>query len=297
MTYSYPNTLQNRHSYATLAQLKNVSWLNITDTLSDVGLLDILETVSKEADRKCNRFFYLCEDTRYFDGGATRMILDDDLYSLTALNVDPTGSGTYSLSYDPTATPPDFYMYPLNRTPTTTLEINWNGSQGTFYAGFRHNVQIQGVWGHGPDPYQNPFNDSGVSLNTGGITAVATTITLATGLVVNFSTGMTLRLETEQMYVLGVSTDTLSVLRGTMGTTAAAHLAGVEIYIAQYLQAVERACLLMAKELYNARMIVGGAPTGNDVAGTSNNNAGDKSEAAKLLRPFKRERFVSFVGD
>ena len=38
MTYSYPNTLQNRHSYATLAQLKNVSWLNITDTLSDVGL-------------------------------------------------------------------------------------------------------------------------------------------------------------------------------------------------------------------------------------------------------------------
>lgn len=392
MVYSYPATLQNRHSYATLSQLKDVSWLNITDVLSDVGLLEVLEEASKQVDRYCNRFFYLCEDTRYFDGRADKIILDDDLYSFAAMNIDPTGSGLYQLSYSPTNAPPDFFLYPLNRTPTTTLEINWNGQYGTFYAGFRHNVQIQGVWGHGPDTYQDAWLDSGNNIGTtplgatdtttqfvslppyaivqnGGATISSSPLNLVYGLntpivtsigtgvlnitvpagmivicrsnpgssvtvlnpwtwigplveaeaialvagtptdIINLTVvsanlyvlqpGMTIRVDSEQMYVLAVDyvNAVVTLQRGTMGTTAATHIAATEIYIAQYPQNVVRATLIIAKALYNARLAYGGAPTaGNSIFGEKN-KGGDSSEVDALLRPYKRERSSLWVGD
>ena len=293
MVYTYPSTLENRHSYATLAQLKDPGWLNITDTLSDTTLLSILETASKAIDTYCHRFFYLCEDTRYFDGKSAVMILDDDLYSLTAMKVDPTGSGSFDLTYDPTITPPDFYMYPLNRTPTTTLEINWNGQYGTFYAGFRSNVQIQGVWGHGPDVYQNAFEDSGYALKDAITTTYLPTVDILNPL--NLSPGMTIRIDKEQMYILTVvpASNDITVQRATMGTTGVSHLVSTEIYVAQYPQAVVRATLIKASQLYKSRL--GGSGTvGNAITGEAKTE--EDKEMEKLLKPYIRERVATWVG-
>jgi hypothetical protein len=305
----YP-TLQNRHSYATLVQLKDPGWLNITDAVSDATLLSLLEESSKRCDRACNRFFYLCNDTRYFDGKASVIILDDDLYQLIAMNVDPTGSGQYSLSYSATNTPADIFLYPLNRTPTTTIEVNWNGQYGTFYAGFRHNIQIQGVWGHGPDVYNNAFEDSGISASlTADQTNAFTgkfpitfwsptawyTLQLSGGKSGKLAAGMTIMVDQEMMYVLQVyyQSDTVLLQRATMGTMLDSH-SSAEIYVAQYPADVNRACLIIAKDEYNKRLSSGGS-VGNAVTGTDKAPLGN--EADGLLKPYKRERVATWVGD
>ena len=225
--------------------------------------------------------------------------------------VDPTGSGQYSLSYSATNTPPDMFLYPLNRTPTTTIEVNWNGQYGTFYAGMRSNIKIQGIWGHGPDVYNNAFEGSGIALST-DMTADQTnaftykfpitfwaptawyTQQLPSGSASKLAAGMTIMIDDEMMYVLQVfpSLDLVLLQRATMGTTLAAH-ARSEIYVSQYPADVNRACLLMAKDEYNKRLSSGGS-VGNTVTGTDNAPQGD---ALKLLLPYRRERTASWVGD
>jgi len=69
------------------------------------------------------------------------------------------------------------------------------------------------------------------TLNESGFDDTETDLTLPTGHAVRFAVGDTIRLENETMKVTAVdtSTEVLTVTRGTLGTSAAAHLTGTEV--------------------------------------------------------------------
>jgi hypothetical protein len=97
------------------------------------------------------------------------------------------------------------------------------------------------------------------------------------------------------MYVLQVyyQSDTVLLQRATMGTMLDSH-SSAEIYVAQYPADVNRACLIIAKDEYNKRLSSGGS-VGNAVTGTDKAPLGN--EADGLLKPYKRERVATWVGD
>jgi hypothetical protein len=68
----------------------------------------------------------------------------------------------------------------------------------------------------------------------------------------NLSAGQTIKIENELMYLTSVIVNTLTVVRGVNGTTAAAHAAAA-ISITAYPQPIVLACLMQVGRLYRRR--------------------------------------------
>ncbi len=284
------------NTYGNLTQLKSVGWLNISGTTYDTDLLAIMEGASREIDKYCRRWFYTYEGIRYYDGAASRLIVEDDIYSVTTLLVDKDGDGVYETTYNLTTVPVDAYLYPLNITPKTRLEINPYGNQGHFGSGFRNNVKVTGVFGHGADWPATPYLDSGAVVNTGGITSSALTHALATGKGASFAVGQTVRLDSEQLYISGISTDTLTWQRGMNGTTAAAHLAAAVIYICQYPAAITRATLMQASRIWKRRESAFATVVGNAMTGQYEAYKGLDPDVAEVVKHYQRDIQPRYVG-
>ena len=60
------------NAYVSLDTLKSASVLDITGTGDDARLRILLENVSRQVDRHCNRHFFTLAATRKFDGAAAR---------------------------------------------------------------------------------------------------------------------------------------------------------------------------------------------------------------------------------
>jgi hypothetical protein len=230
------------NQYADLTTLKSSSFLNKSDTNDDVYFLGLLEAASRAIDTWCKRHFYVFEGTRYFDGRGEILLLDDIL-SITTLKADADQDGTFENSYTANT---DYELYPLNSYPKLRAEISSRTSRvySDFNCGVKKGIEIVGVFGHGDGESATPYADSGAVVNTGGMTNSITTHALATGKGASFAIGQTIRIDTEQMYISGISTDTLTVKRGINGTTAAAHLAAAVIYIYKYPELIKLACLI-----------------------------------------------------
>jgi hypothetical protein len=235
------------YSYVSLSQIKSKGWLNITGTDWDTDLLRIAQDMSRDIDSLTNTHFYCYEGIRYYDGAANILILDDDLLSISALALDINGTQVYGT----TMVPADYIAYPLNLYPKRWLRTSHSSSQSNFASGIRSGVKITGVFGYADTP--TPYTDSGAVLNTGGMTDSATTHALATGKGASFSAGQTIRVESEQMYITAVATDTLTVMRGSNGTTAAAHVAGKVIYTYYYYPPIMEATLIQISRLWKRR--------------------------------------------
>jgi len=76
-------------------------------------------------------------------------------------------------------------------------------------------------------PHEHPFV---TLLNESGFDASETNVTLDTGMGASFVTGDVLEIEDEQMYVVSVSSDILTVIRGWNGTTGATHNQNTPMY-------------------------------------------------------------------
>uniref|UniRef100_A0A6M3LPS2 Putative head tail connector protein n=1 Tax=viral metagenome TaxID=1070528 RepID=A0A6M3LPS2_9ZZZZ len=239
------------NAYVNVGIIKDAGSLGITGATFDTQLLRIAVESSRMIDRYCDRYFYIWEGIKYYDGAATRLILDDDVQSITTLAVDNDASGGYSDTYDLVSTTPDAFLYPLNGTPKTRLEANPAGDYGHFGAGIRKAVKITGVFGYGADYPASYFHTASTVIGA-DFTSTAITIDVSTG--TGLSAGQTLRINSEQVYIYAaLSGSTASITRAINGTTAAAGTTGTAISIYDYPEAIVQASLIQTVRSWKRR--------------------------------------------
>ena len=251
------------NSYADLTTLK--TRLAIPDTNDDTALLQLLNATSRQLEKWCGMDFYVKEETRYFEGTAGTLYLDDLLSIVTeSFKLDFDGDGTFEETLETT----DYILYPLNSFPKTRIKINPTGSYAHFARGVIKGVEIDGKWGYGDGESATPYEDSGDDLAAAITSLTATTFTVDTG--GNFAIGQTIKIDDEQMYISGISGNTITVKRGVNGTDAATHLISITIYIYKYPEPIFEACMMQAMRWWKRKDsafsdMMGGAELGTIV--------------------------------
>ena len=239
------------NSYSDLTTLKSTSYLNITGTADDIYLRKLLEHSSRMIDREMQRFFYVKAETRYYDGAGTKLFLPDDLLSITTLKTDEDGDGTYENTFSVATAPVDYFLYPLNDYPKIRIEINPNGDYGSFASGVQKGVEIVGKFGYGSGWDANSYVDS-TTITAEELDATETDVDVTSAAVL--AIGQTILVESEQMYITGIVSNTITVRRAVNGTTAATTLAtGKTIYIYEYPQPIAQACLVTAMRAWKRK--------------------------------------------
>ena len=240
-------------AYVSLDTLKSSGALNITGTGDDSRLLALIESMSRLIDRYCNRQFYVLSATRTFDGEGTSNLLVPDLISVDAsgLKSDEDKDRTFELTWATT----DYLLLPSNADPTTSsnpqsrpytrIEVDVDaGTRSVFPLGQR-TVQIAGKWGW--------WQHLKRATETANAVADATTTSVAVSSRADVEAGHTLLIDSEQLYVSSYTGNTLTVVRGVNGTTAASHSGGAAIDIYEYPQPVAEATILQTSRLWRRK--------------------------------------------
>lgn len=234
--------MPNRGTYCDLATLKTA--IGVTGTTDDVALLARLEAASRWIDNHCARHFYVVSEARYFTAFRSDYLCVDDLLSITALKTDEDDDRDYDYTWAAT----DYDLEPFNSFPKWRISVTPQGDY-TFPSQAK-GVQITGLWGYGDGERAAPYDDSGTTTNE-ELDASETAVTVASGAAL--AIGQTILVESEQMYITGISTNDLTVVRGVNGTTAVTHATGKAIYIYRYPSLVKESCLLEASRLWHRK--------------------------------------------
>tara|TARA_R110002020_G_scaffold204990_1_gene409373 strand:- start:3318 stop:4241 length:924 start_codon:yes stop_codon:yes gene_type:complete len=136
----------------------------------------------------------------------------------------------------------DYWLLPYNTSPKVEIELNEDTSKG--FHGGQQTLAVTGVWG-----YSNDLSDEKTTTGTVGETVTAWGVNDASTL----NTAQTIKVDNEQMYITGISSNTLTVERGVNGTTAATHTAGTSVYTYVYPTLVVQACLDLSKIYFRDR--------------------------------------------
>ena len=198
--------------YTTLETVKDE--LGITDTTKDAMLSRQIARATDFIEQFTERTFIPVAATKLFDvpveEPTTRLYLRDELLSVASLSDDsgPLNSLNYRL-------------YPLNSASKTWVQLI--GQDSFTYSTSRYGaVAIDGLWG-----YFGETAETGTVLSTDVSSTASTTITVSSGAAIK--TGYSLLIDTEQMFVSGISGSTITVVRGNNGTTATTHLASTQV--------------------------------------------------------------------
>lgn len=226
--------------YAQLAAVK--SDMKVSGSSGDTALLRLLGSISRAVDDVSHRRFYSEVATKYLDGNGRKQLWlgeNNDLISVTSLQVDKDGDGVYETTL---AANTDYWLWPDNETPKLRIDLNPQGTLLSLFPIGRKRVKIAGLFGYSNDTeLVTTVNDEG-----GGADATETAITLATGGGALLSVGETIVVESEQMYISAIVTDTLTVVRAINGTTGAAHTNGTNVSRRRYPEPVEQAVSMQA---------------------------------------------------
>jgi len=219
--------------YARLPEVKSdVAQLGPTANVTlDPIYLRAIEAESRALDDFCNRKFHTTTATRYYDGdsGSCLYFSDySDLLSVTTLKFDDDGDGVYETTLDTG----DYWLWPDNSPNKRRIDLNPEGDHSAFPVG-RRRIQVVGKWGY------SDLSDPAGTLGAAITTTTATEITMTTGHTVY--PGDTMIVGSEEMYVSAVEANTLTVVRGINGTTAATALINAAVSIRRYPAAIEQA--------------------------------------------------------
>tara|TARA_Y100000310_G_scaffold345852_1_gene471409 strand:+ start:13524 stop:14351 length:828 start_codon:yes stop_codon:yes gene_type:complete len=235
------------NAYSDVTTLKTRLEIPTTTTEEDKELRELLEGASRLIDKFTSRFYFVDTTTRTFDGSSAPFFLKDDLLSITTLKVDEDGD----LTFEGTMAATDFILYPLNWFPKTYIRLTTSSTFGGFASGIREGVQIVGSFGYGDGKSASPTIDSGDDNDAAITTTTETTFDVASGS--NFGAGQTILMDSEQMYISSISTNTLTVIRGVNGTTAATHVISTTINIYEYPEPIEEATMIQAMRWWKRR--------------------------------------------
>ncbi len=218
--------------------------MSITGTGDDAQVLALLENISRAIDQFCNRFFFVKDETRYYDGVAGPLVLDGDLIAVTSVKTDDDADGA---DWETTWNVTDYELLPYNGFPKHAIAVTPWGTHGHFNQGQKKAVQVAGRWG-----YREEIEDSGADIDEGAqYSAADTTLTVTDG--TKFATGQTIRIESEQLHIAAISVNDLTVERGVNGTTAATHDDGTDIDVYRYPRPLVEACLVQAARMWKRK--------------------------------------------
>jgi hypothetical protein len=233
------------HTYASVTDFKRQLVEGGTDygTTNDPELLAVLEGASRRIDAWCNRGpsgFGPRTGTNVYDSdGSARLDLADDLLTFTSGTVAGQTGGTPVAITETT----DFYLEPYNLAQKRRLYVH-RLTGVTIGYGYRI-WSIIGKWGYSEERVV------ATSLANEAMDASETGFDVDSG--PEFATGQTLLVDSEQMYVTGIATNTLTVVRGANGTTAATHANDAPISVYRYPREVVSATLTLAMRRWRSR--------------------------------------------
>ena len=246
-------------NYATLTQCKRLLGLSDSVTADDALLSRLIADADRliSAYRNCKPQYA----TRLFDYvNALNLTFDDDLLEITTLT---NGDAT-------TISSNDYVFVPRRVYPKWGLEIKIGSDVSFNYSTSPESaISIAGTWGY-HDDYTNAWVSSRDAVaDVGGINASVTTITVsdADGTSADletprFQAGNLIKIDSEWCDVIAVTagtTNTLTVVRGVNGTTAASHSAGASISLYRPPITVIEAAMQYVKWRYDQRINRGSA--------------------------------------
>ena len=237
------------NSYVSLDVFKGEGVMNIVGDGGDGRLLSLLEGVSRMVDRCCNRHFYVLEATRRFDGdGRTRLLVPD------LVSIDESGVRTYEDMdgvFERTWGAGDYVLLPLNADPAsrgnsgsrpyTSVAVSGGAVRERRWPAGLGTVQIAGQWGW----WRHLRRAAGTVERVPDTEATAVAVSDRDGI----HAGVTVLVDSEQMYVRSYSGGSLTVVRGVNGTEAAAHDGGAPVGVVEYPGPVVEAVVLQASRL------------------------------------------------
>lgn len=263
--------MATRHSYASIDDLRDylAGTTYSSGWTSDTAILRrIVESASSRIDNYVGmQSFGPRVETHYFDIGSgtlrdtpqtlvptysTTLIggkdfylsaipLDSWLVSVTSVTsykqTERTESETLTAGYNA-----DYWLEPYNTTPKTRLKLNEDSTK-SFHAG-QQTLAVAATWGYA--------NDTNVETTADAISSTSATsisVTSASSL----SIAQAILIESEQMYISGISGNTLTVERGVNGTTGATHSGGVNVSSYEYNAIAVQACLDLSKVFFRDR--------------------------------------------
>lgn len=226
--------------YVTLDRLKDKLGIATTTTDDDVELLQVCGAASRAAEGYTGRRFYVETATKYFTpkGGSTLYLGGYDLQSVTTLKTDEDNDYTYETTWTEGT---DFTLLPRSHYPKDEIQLLPDSTK--YWPTYRDCVEITGSWGSGDLRSSSPWEALGIT----GTVATTTGTTLVVSAATNIAAGQTLLVESEQMFVTGVSSTNVTVVRGVNGTTAATHSAAA-VSLAIYPEDVVRGTMWLAVE-------------------------------------------------
>jgi hypothetical protein len=239
---------------------KRMTGVAATDTAADENLQNFCEIASRMWDGTTRRTFYPLYEVRYFDypPDPRYLKIDGDLLavdSFTTQNGDVSvTSGQYYLM-----TGTSYHAPPYDRIVMKSDSSRPN----LLYSGTPQKSQaVTGWWGYHED-WANAWQSSQDTVENDPLTAAGTSITVNDadgadlyGDTPRFKVGQLLKIESEYVYVTVVtaaSTNTLTVIRGVNGTTAAQHVQNTAIYVYRPMREVEQSALRLAQWLYGQK--------------------------------------------
>ena len=133
--------------YCTLSEYKAWNTIDTTNAGDDVVIEQIIESISRQIDGICGRFFYVTTATvKYYTAEESDILRTDDISSSTsfALETDDDGDGTYENTWAAT----DYSLWPYqpkNGRPFLGIERSANGSYN--FPLIKHGVKVTALWG------------------------------------------------------------------------------------------------------------------------------------------------------
>lgn len=249
-------------AYASLRDARDaIKEVDASVVADDVKLLNALRVVTLRIDEELKHGhtpFLPRIETRYFT--PLNLASDGDCdASLRTLYLDrPLLEATTVLNGEGSAiTAGQYQLVPRTGTPKwhirlSELGVSWQ-APASAYA--EDSVSVTGVWGHHSD-YSSAWLNVDTVQNAGGINSSTTSITVASasgadllGRSPRLSPGMLLRIDSEWLALTAVSSNTLTVMRGQRGSTAAAHDLGAAIAVWQVEAPVQAAAARWAAYL------------------------------------------------
>lgn len=278
----------------TLDAVKRLLKLTTTNTIDDELVEIQIAAATDLITGFCNRSFVPYRETKTFDArgdgivdhGRT-LLLRDDLLALHSLT---NGDGTAILSSQ-YALSSGYPKWSVELLPSTGL--TW-----AYTTDWQKAISLVGTWGYHED-YSSAWVSTGDAVkDTGGINATIQTISVTDAdgkdarYRTRFQVGHLLKIEDEVLRVVAVTastTNTLTVLRGQLGTTAAVHAKDTVIASYAPMRNIEQACLSLTTWLYRYAPTAG-APIQVLYDGTKQIQSDLPQFIEDALKPYQRVR-------
>lgn len=232
----------------TLEYLRAQRELQASATSSDALLTQYIHAISAKIQQELNRTCMPYLATKSYDytsdniWNARTLQTHDDLLSVTTLtNADSTIASSA------------FVLRPNNVYPRESVLLK-SGNSWSSGTEIIDAVSIVGEWGYVPHINSNAWTLSSATV-AADITDSATTLTVSDGSVLQ--TLQYIRLESEIVQITNISTNTLTITRAELGTTAAAHLVGAAIDKFTQLRDLQDATAQTVSYLYKTQQATG----------------------------------------